>query len=123
MAEPSSLRRIFSLTEACELLPRVRALTTDAVDNAEELAAELQAVGADPEDPTHDEHRELLGEELTQVVARWAGQIQNLGLEAKGLWLVDFDNGDGYYCWQYPEETLSHFHGYHDGFAGRMKIV
>jgi len=25
------------------------------------------------------------------------------GLEVKGLWLVDFDNGSGYYCWRYPK--------------------
>ena len=46
-----------------------------------------------------------------------------MGLEAKGLWLVDFDNGEGYYCWQHPEASLSHYHGYEEGFAGRMKIV
>ena len=31
------------------------------------------------------------------------------GLEVKGLWLVDFDNGSGYYCWQYPEEGLQFY--------------
>ena len=46
----------------------------------------------------------------------WAGEVQSLGLEAKGLWLVDFDNGEGYYCWCYPEETVAHYHGYADGF-------
>jgi hypothetical protein len=35
---------------------------------------------------------------------------------------VDFDNGDGYYCWCYPEHSITHYHGYSDGFAGRMKI-
>jgi serine/threonine protein kinase len=38
------------------------------------------------------------------------------------LWLVDFDNGQGYYCWSYPEATISHYHAYDDGFAGRMSI-
>ena len=46
-----------------------------------------------------------------------------MGLEVKGLWLVDFDNGEGYYCWKYPESVVCHYHGYEDGFAGRMKIV
>ena len=44
------------------------------------------------------------------------------GLEAKGLWLVDFDNGEGYYCWSYPESSITHYHGYDDGFAGRISI-
>ena len=40
----------------------------------------------------------------------------------KGLWLVDWDCGDGYYCWRYPEASIAHFHGYDDGFNGRMPI-
>jgi hypothetical protein len=35
---------------------------------------------------------------------------------------VDFDNGGGYYCWCYPEETVAHYHGYDDGFSGRTRI-
>ena len=42
--------------------------------------------------------------------------------QAKGLWLVDFDNGEGYYCWSYPEPAITHYHGYDDGFAGRISI-
>jgi hypothetical protein len=45
-----------------------------------------------------------------------------MGCEVKGLWLVDFDNGEGYYCWQYPESNLEYFHGYTEGFAGRSKL-
>ncbi len=116
-------RRIFSLTDARHLLPKVKALTADAVQDAEELSAELEALGADAENQAPDEERERLNAELNQVVSRWAGRIQELGLEAKGLWLVDFDNGHGYYCWKHPEEGLLHFHGYDEGFAGRMKIV
>ena len=41
---------------------------------------------------------------------------------APSSWLVDFDNGEGYYCWKYPEDTVGHFHGYEDGFAGRISI-
>ena len=48
--------------------------------------------------------------------------VQSLGLEAKGLWLVDFDNGEGYYCWSYPEPTIAHYHTYDAGFAGRITI-
>jgi len=123
MSQPPADRRIFSLTDARHLLPTVKALPADAVQDAEELSAELEALGADSENQPPDEERERLNAELNQVVAHWAGRIQELGLEAKGLWLVDFDNGHGYYCWKHPEETLLHFHGYDEGFAGRMKIV
>ena len=37
--------------------------------------------------------------------------------------LVDWDAGDGYFCWRYPEPALAHFHGYEEGFAGRVPIA
>jgi hypothetical protein len=48
--------------------------------------------------------------------------MEALGVEVKGLWLVDFDNGSGYYCWQWPEEGLEYFHGYEEGFEARSRI-
>lgn len=57
-----------------------------------------------------------------RVVGRWADSVMGLGIDVKGIWLVDFDNGSGYYCWQYPEESLQYFHGYEDGFGGRVKL-
>jgi hypothetical protein len=113
---PDDDRSIFSLQAARELLPEVKHVTADAVRAAEVLAAQLQAVPED--DPEHA----TLAAALRGVVNDWAEQVQSLGVEAKGLWLVDFDNGEGYYCWCYPEETVGHYHGYDDGFAGRMKI-
>jgi hypothetical protein len=112
----SSSRNIFSLQQARELLPRVKHVTAEAVRRAEELAVQLHDVPED--DPEHA----TLSDALRQVVNAWADDVQSLGLEAKGLWLVDFDNGEGYYCWSYPEETVAHYHGYDDGFAGRTRI-
>lgn len=57
-----------------------------------------------------------------QLVTEWAEAMRELGLQVKGLWLVDFDNGGGYYCWRYPEPALEYFHGYDEGFAGRVKL-
>ena len=54
--------------------------------------------------------------------ARWAEAMMQLGLEVKGLWLVDFDNGSGYYCWRYPEAGLLFYHSHEEGFRGRMRI-
>ena len=42
--------------------------------------------------------------------------MEALGAEVKGVWLVDFDNGSGYYCWRWPETAIDHFHGYEEGF-------
>jgi hypothetical protein len=109
-------RSIFSLQSARELLPQVKHLTAEAVRAAETIASQLQGI---PE--VHPDY-ESLSTALRNVVNDWAAELSTLGVEAKGLWLVDFDNGEGYYCWSYPEETLSHYHAYDDGFAGRMTI-
>ena len=96
-------RRIFTLEEAKALLPRVRELT-------EEAAARYGQLTIDMETERHD------------LVSRWAKELTSLGLEIKGLWLVDFDSGAGYYCWKYPERDLAHFHSYDEGFAGRVPL-
>lgn len=59
---------------------------------------------------------------VEQVIARWAREMEALGLEVKGLWLVDFDSGSGFFCWRWPEPELAYFHGYDEGFAGRTRI-
>ena len=114
--EPTGSRPIFSLQQARDLLPHVKHMTADAVRRAESLVSQLNRL--EEQDP----QRVTLSAALRDVVNRWAEQVQSLGLEAKGLWLVDFDNGEGYYCWSYPEETVAHYHGYEDGFRGRMRI-
>jgi hypothetical protein len=109
-------RLIFSLAQARALLPQVKVLTADAVARAEAISAELQRLSE--ADPAYAR----LTVALREIVDNWAEAVRSLGLEAKGLWLVDFDNGEGYYCWRYPEPIISHYHGYEDGFAGRIPI-
>jgi hypothetical protein len=109
-------RPIFSLAQARELLPQLKLLTADAVIRAEAVSAELQRLSE--ADPAHAQ----LSAALREIVDNWAEGVRAMGLEAKGLWLVDFDNGEGYYCWKYPEAAIAHYHGYDDGFAGRIPI-
>jgi hypothetical protein len=109
-------RPIFSLEQARALLPQVQRLTADAVVRAEAVSAELTRTSE--VDPAHGQ----LTDALREIVNSWADAVRGLGLEAKGLWLVDFDNGEGYYCWKYPEASIAHYHGYDDGFAGRIPI-
>jgi hypothetical protein len=35
---------------------------------------------------------------------------------------VDFDAGDGYFCWKYPEAEALHWHEYKSGFPGRISL-
>jgi hypothetical protein len=114
---PGRGTRVFTLTDARAALPRIQELTAAA---ARELDSVMQELGhLDEQVPEHAQLHTF----LTRIVTSWAEAVQELGAEAKGVWLVDFDTGNGYYCWQHPEDTVSHYHGYEDGFAGRMKIV
>src|SRR4051812_17819371 len=96
-------RPIFSLDDARALLPKVRQITAEAAIRADALAGELQRV------PQRDPAHAQLSEALQDIVNAWADAIRALGVEVKGLWLVDFDNGEGYYCWKYPEDTVAHY--------------
>jgi hypothetical protein len=109
--------KTFTLAEAQQLLGAVRETTERAVEEAERLSHDLEQLQGT--DPTRAAHLSA----LEDVVADWTRCVQEMGVVVKGLWLVDFDNGDGYYCWKYPESGILHYHGHDEGFSGRMKIV
>ena len=108
--------RRWTLEAAREMLPDVRTRTARAVAEAEALAEEQAGLAEGSAD------RHALAERIEAVVTRWAREMEALGLDVKGLWLVDFDSGSGYYCWQWPEERLEFYHGYDEGFSGRGRI-
>jgi regulator of sirC expression with transglutaminase-like and TPR domain len=98
----SEEKKIFTLGQARDVLPKVREITAEAVASYE------SAAGAE--------------EQQQEIVGQWVRRITAMGVEVKGLWLVDFDSGAGYYCWKYPEPSLDYFHGYEEGFAGRLPL-
>src|SRR6185503_2573956 len=100
-------KKVFSYEEAASLLPEVRRLT-------EQAHGRVEALGATAQSGTQ------VQEEVGAVIAEWARSVLALGVEVKGLWLVDFDNGSGYYCWRFPETGLQFYHSYEEGFGGRM---
>jgi len=112
MKDERSEKRIFSYDEAAALLPEVRRLTEQAHRTVEELGSDAAPARG----------RADLQKRLEDIVNAWARALVGMGLEVKGLWLVDFDNGSGYYCWRYPEDGLHYYHSYEDGFSGRMRI-
>ena len=108
------MKTIFSYEKASALIPEVRRLTAAAV-------AELEAAFAQRTNGEVD--GEENSEEYQRIVGGWAESVARLGIEVKGLWLVDFDSGSGYYCWKYPEASLQFFHGYEEGFGGRVPLT
>jgi len=109
-------RRSWSLEGARALLPDVRERTAKVVAEVQALIEQRERGGAP------GLGAEQLDARVAQLTSDWARAMEALGLEVKGLWLVDFDNGSGYYCWRWPETELAYFHGYEEGFAGRTRI-
>ena len=108
---------IFTLEEARALLPRVKEVTQHYYEVVENLRQSLD----DPDDATAVQRLEA---RMQTEVRKWVAALQELGVEVKGLWLADFDSGDGYYyCWQLGEDDIEHFHRYEAGFAGRRPIA
>lgn len=108
--------RFFALAEAEELFPLVYKITADAHHELDPVRRRLECMfPGDPKLPAMEREYEA-------VVKRWVGKMERLGLVVKGLWLVDFDTGDGYLCWRFPELKLGHYHDYHQGFKERRPL-
>src|SRR6185295_13807871 len=95
-------KKIFSYAEALALMPEVQRLTEAAYRRIEALQTGTVEKASSP----------AAQEEMDRVVRDWAHAIMEHGIDVKGLWLIDFDNGSGYYCWRYPEAGLRFFHSY-----------
>jgi len=104
-ASGAAAKKIFTLEEARQVLPQVQEITSQAVLRYARLGAGEEAES-----------------ERQGIVHDWVESVTSLGAEIKGLWLVDFDSGAGYYCWKYPESRLEYFHGYEEGFIGRLPL-
>jgi hypothetical protein len=108
--------RVFTLAEAQALFPLVRRLTQAAYHELEPVRRQLEATV--PTSPALQD----IERQYEAIVKRWVGKMERLGLVVKGLWLVDFDTGDGYLCWKFPELRIGYYHGYHEGYAGRVPL-
>jgi hypothetical protein len=112
----AAARKNWTLEGARALLPDVRDRTATAVSAVEKLLEVREREGEGT--PA----AEQIDAKVAKLTADWARAMEALGLDVKGLWLVDFDNGNGCYCWRWPESELAYFHGYDEGFSGRVRI-
>lgn len=111
-------RGTFTIETARELLPLVYKITAEVDEEMQSLKGKAFH---------SSEHEDLekfnaLEASARALIERWESKILKLGLEPKGLWLVDFNMGNGYFCWKYPELDIKFWHGYNDGFSGRKAI-
>lgn len=110
-----SVRRVFTLAQAQALLPAVRERTRAALE-------EIGALAIPADEVAGGGRGEAVHQEAQRILAQWTADVVASGAEVKGPWLVDFDSGGGYYCWKWPEESIDFFHGYSEGFPGRMRL-
>jgi hypothetical protein len=110
-------KRTFTLDEAKDLLPLVHKMSQQSQRAIQPILNQIEAIR--PFDPKQAQILEL---DIQKIVERWQSKVKSLGLTPKGCWLVDFDNGAGYFCWKYPENDVLYWHGYNDGFSGRKPV-
>ncbi len=109
--------RVFALSEAQDIVMVVHKITKTYSAQVESLIRQIDAVGSSNETLVAGLERKV-----NELVESWQNKIEKLGGLTRGLWLADFDSGEGYYCWKFPEERIEFWHGYSEGFSGRVKI-
>lgn len=132
------MARHFTLTEARTLLPSVGRLIRESVHSKgryqeadtymQELSQRILMMGGISVDTAAAEgwktQRDTSGQALKQALEK----IEEIGVVVKDLdvGLVDFPTlyrgEEVYLCWRMDEADIEHWHGVHEGFAGRKDI-
>jgi hypothetical protein len=108
----------FSLEEARRILPVVRRITHEFSAKVELLIARLETLQLNQTETIC-----ALEKQVNELIQQWNDKIRKLGADPRGLWVVDFNSGHGYYCWKHPEPEIQFWHSYEDGYTGRKPIV
>lgn len=109
-------KKIFDYEGIIELLPIVLRITRQYSDRVAKLISKLELIRG------QDQNVSVVEAEINSLIQEWQVKVEKLGAITKGLWIADFDSGDGYFCWKFPEDRIMYWHGYRDGFSGRKPI-
>ncbi len=115
--------KYFTPQEANKTLPLVKQIVKDILKTANQIKDLAEAIGDDFEDAEEVKS-------LTAEVHTFLKELEELGCTYKDwnfqIGLVDFpsiiDGQEVLLCWKSDEESISHYHGLLDGFAGRKQI-
>ena len=135
MESAANFPRLFTVEEANGLLPAVRPLIENILENLRRLKSKsatlIRNEQLDPEAPDlmtrlrqDEEIARLVGE-----IKGWVEEIHSHGCVCKGVeqGLIDFPCLLGaevvFLCWQYGEPGVNHWHRIEDGFAGRRTLL
>lgn len=111
-------RGVFSLEEARAILPVVRRITHEFSAKVELLIARLETLQLNQTETIC-----ALEKQVNDLIQTWNDKIRKLGADPRGLWVVDFNCGDGYYCWKHPENDILYWHSPEDGYSGRKPLA
>ena len=111
-----SRKGVLTLGEVQQVLPIIRKITAQIKEDVDRL---MQAMENQSDNPVKSAELES---KVNVKLDEWNAKVTRLGGITKGLWLVDFDSGDGFYCWKYPETDILFWHAYNEGFKGRVPI-
>src|SRR4051794_26778307 len=125
-ATPPRNTHRFTLEQANRSLPLVKRIVEDVVRThmlvASRRDALEQATGKDA--ATAQREYDSAVERLEQLL----DELSEVGVELKDYQsgLVDFvgrhEGRDVYLCWKLGEESITHWHELHTGFAGRLPV-
>jgi hypothetical protein len=127
--------RLFTVNEANDLLPKLRPLVEQILENIRRLKSASEAVirreRLDAEAPTLVDQlrKDVEVAKLIGQVQGWVEEINAHGCICKGVeqGLIDFPCMLGaevvYLCWQLGEPTIGFWHRIEDGFAGRSPLL
>jgi hypothetical protein len=127
--------RLFTVNEANGLLPLLRPLVEQILENIRRLKGVSETVirreQLDPDAPNLmdrlREDPEVL--KLVTQIKEWVTAINRHGCVCKGVeqGLIDFPCMLGsevvFLCWQIGESSVAHYHRIEDGFAGRKSLL
>jgi len=134
-------KKYFTIDEANNALPLVRAIVGDIVAKYSEVSERKSRLDQIRESrSTRDRaSRDLYGEELAQVeealekeivkLQEFIDELEKLGIELKDIsrGLIDFpslmDGREVYLCWLLGEDEIGHWHEIDAGFAGRQSLL
>ena len=117
MRDIGNRQKVFNLQEAQALLPLLVKITERHISELEPIQYRLnRMLSNDPRRPSVEAQFEV-------VVARWKVKVEQLGASASGLWLIDFDVGDGLLSWRYPELSIAYVRGYDSAFSSRRRLT
>ncbi|MEX0715368.1 MAG: DUF2203 domain-containing protein [Planctomycetaceae bacterium] len=133
-------KRFFTVEEANQRLPLVRAIVGDIMrlyEDVHERKERLSRVRQLPGSASRDDES-VYGEEVRQIeddlekditrLEEFVDELRELGVELKDplSGLIDFpariEGREVYLCWKHGEEDIAHWHEVDAGFSGRQSL-